>query len=69
MRPQQSFPGWDDAMRLVAPGDPTSSAISHRMHAEPGSTLAMPPAGRKRVHDEGVALIDAWIASLTSCDE
>ena len=67
---QPKHPGtdWDAAMRLLAPGAPERSAISHRMHAEPGTALAMPPLGRKRIHAEGIALIDAWIASLDSCD-
>lgn len=47
----------------VAPGDPDRSIMAHRMAStEPG--VAMPEVGRSLVHDEGVALIRAWIASM-----
>jgi uncharacterized repeat protein (TIGR03806 family) len=68
-QPTDPSTDWDAAMKLLVPGSPERSVISHRMHAEPGSALAMPPIGRKRLHAEGIALIDAWIASIDSCDE
>lgn len=47
----------------IAPGDPDRSIMVHRMSStEPG--VAMPEVGRSLVHDEGVALIREWIASL-----
>ncbi len=47
----------------IAPGDPDRSIMVHRMSStEPG--VAMPEVGRSMVHDEGVALIRAWISSL-----
>lgn len=44
------------------------STISLRVHAAPGSALAMPPTGRRRTDADGAALIDAWIASLAECE-
>ena len=47
--------------RLVAPGDPESSILVHRM-----STLAtgrMPPLATNIIHQEAVSLISSWIAS------
>ncbi|MDM7956227.1 SO2930 family diheme c-type cytochrome [Blastomonas sp.] len=47
----------------IAPGAPERSIMVHRMNStEPG--VAMPEVGRSLVHDEGVALIRSWIASL-----
>ncbi|MFN3474977.1 MAG: SO2930 family diheme c-type cytochrome [Blastomonas sp.] len=47
----------------IAPGVPERSIMVHRMNStEPG--VAMPEVGRSLVHDEGVALIRAWISSL-----
>lgn len=52
--------GYDFA---IAPGDPDHSIMIHRMAStEPG--IAMPEVGRSMVHEEGVALIRQWIASL-----
>ncbi|MDP3854439.1 SO2930 family diheme c-type cytochrome [Phenylobacterium sp.] len=47
----------------IAPGDPAASILLHRMKStEPG--VMMPELSRSLVHDEGVALIAAYIASL-----
>lgn len=47
----------------IAPGAPAQSIMIHRMSStEPG--VAMPEVGRSMVHDEGVALVRAWISSL-----
>ena len=47
----------------IAPGDPDASIIVHRMQStEPG--VMMPQFGRSVAHDEGVALIRAYIAAL-----
>jgi uncharacterized repeat protein (TIGR03806 family) len=51
--------------RLLAPGDPARSIISRRLHAL--DARRMPPIGKNVVDSEGVALIDAWIASLQAC--
>lgn len=47
----------------IAPGHPEQSILLHRMKsADPG--VMMPELGRSVVHDEGVALIADYIASL-----
>ncbi len=47
----------------IAPGDPDASIIVHRMaSSEPG--VMMPQFGRSVAHDEGVALIRAYIAAM-----
>lgn len=51
--------------RLVAPGDPSRSVISARMHTL-GATR-MPGLASAVVDADGVAVIDAWIAGLTAC--
>lgn len=52
--------GYDFA---IAPGHPEQSILIHRMQSvEPG--VAMPEVGRAMVHDEGVALVKAWIATM-----
>lgn len=48
----------------VHPGQPGSSIMLYRMDStEPG--IAMPELGRSLTDEQGVALIRAWIASLT----
>ena len=51
--------------RLIAPGDPSRSILSVRMHAL--DVYRMPPLGSSQVDVEGTELIDAWIASLQDC--
>jgi uncharacterized repeat protein (TIGR03806 family) len=47
----------------VVPGDPEASILLYRMQSlDPGAM--MPELGRSMVHDDGVALIRAWIAGL-----
>jgi uncharacterized repeat protein (TIGR03806 family) len=47
----------------IAPGDPDGSIVVHRMAStEPG--VMMPELSRSTVHDEGLALVRAYIASL-----
>jgi uncharacterized repeat protein (TIGR03806 family) len=47
----------------IAPGDPEGSIIVHRMAStEPG--VMMPELGRSTVHEEGLALVRAYVASL-----
>ena len=63
VHPSGAWPGHEDAL-LIAPGDPSRSLVSLRMHAT--DTSAMPP--RRRIADPvGVGLIDAWIRSLGGC--
>lgn len=52
--------GMDFAIR---PGRPDQSYMVYRMRStDPG--IAMPELGRSMVHDEGVALIEQWIAAM-----
>ncbi len=47
----------------IEPGRPDRSFMLYRMHStDPG--IAMPELGRGLVHDEGVALIEQWIAAM-----
>ncbi len=47
----------------IAPGHPEQSILLHRMASrEPG--VMMPQLGRSLVHDEGIALITAYIAGM-----
>jgi hypothetical protein len=47
----------------IAPGDPDGSIVVHRMAStEPG--VMMPELSRSTVHEEGLALVRAYIASL-----
>jgi len=47
----------------IYPGRPDDSILVYRMqHSDPA--IAMPELGRSTVHDEGVALIRDWIATL-----
>ena len=55
--------GAGDALVVIEPGDPAASILSFRMASdEPG--IAMPELGRALVHQEGVALIEAWITQM-----
>lgn len=47
----------------IVPGDPDASILVHRMASgEPG--VMMPQFGRTLPHDEGLALVRAWIAAM-----
>ena len=50
---------------IVAPGEPAQSVLSLRMHAT--DEQRMPQLGSLVHDDAGIALIDAWIESLTGC--
>ena len=52
--------------RLVAPGDLESSMVYYRITTEEFN-LRMPVLGRTVPHDEAIALVGAWINSLTDC--
>lgn len=48
---------------VIDPGHPERSILIYRMKStDPG--IAMPELGRATAHDEGVALLEAWIKSL-----
>jgi mono/diheme cytochrome c family protein len=50
---------------LIAPGAPMQSLVSRRIHAL--DAARMPPLASSLVDTAGVAVIDQWITSLTSC--
>lgn len=60
--------GWRDGTKLLAPGDPERSALWLRLSAPGDAAMAMPPLGRHEVHQIGVELVAAWIASLPGCE-
>ncbi|XXF78596.1 PQQ-dependent sugar dehydrogenase [Myxococcaceae bacterium GXIMD 01537] len=62
--PQQGSAGLTDPL-LVAPGDPSRSVLSARIHAL--DVWRMPPLGTRVVDAEGAAVVDAWITSLSVC--
>jgi len=66
--PVAAGPGTGDHIFDIVPGKPDDSILAFRLAATaPG--IRMPEAGRTLVHQEGVALIRDWIASLPgSCN-
>lgn len=62
--PEEGDLGIADA-RIVAPGDPSRSVLSARVHRRGADQ--MPPIGTNVVDDAGVAVLDAWITDLPSC--
>ena len=62
-RPTAAGRGAGDLLYDIVPGRPDESILIYRMEStDPG--VMMPELGRTIVHEEGVALIRAWIASL-----
>ena len=59
------YAGGREGSLLLTPGDPLLSLISRRLSSETGDK--MPPLGRRQVDTQAVAIIDAWIASMTTC--
>ena len=51
--------------RIVDPGSPETSVLSLRLHAE--GDERMPALGSLRHDEDGIALVDAWIAGLADC--
>ena len=51
-------------MFSIVPGQPDASILTFRM-ASSDPAVMMPELGRTLVHTEGLALIDAWVASLS----
>ena len=51
--------------RLIAPGDAARSVLVARMNRR--DVNAMPPVGSNVIDASGVALLTAWIDSLSSC--
>ncbi|HTK77315.1 MAG TPA: hypothetical protein VL371_18770, partial [Gemmataceae bacterium] len=63
--PEKGDLGTAGAMRIT-PGDHTKSLVSMRMHIRDPLTQ-MPQIGTNYIDTNGVAVIDEWIDSLTSC--
>ncbi|WP_435677831.1 hypothetical protein [Patiriisocius sp.] len=62
-----SVPGYQES-KLVDPGHPENSMLLFRISTNQ-EQYRMPLLGRRIVHEEGVALIEEWIASLDQiCD-
>jgi uncharacterized repeat protein (TIGR03806 family) len=60
----QGFPG--SLSKIVTPGNVERSMMYYRLNTI-DETYRMPLHGRTMLHDEGIALIAAWINSLTPC--
>ncbi|MDX1385143.1 MAG: hypothetical protein R3190_15935, partial [Thermoanaerobaculia bacterium] len=55
--------GSGDRLFGIVPGAPEESILIYRMLSlDPG--VMMPELGRRRVHEEGVALLEEWIAAM-----
>ncbi|MBN8432428.1 hypothetical protein JF535_16420 [Microbulbifer salipaludis] len=55
--------GSGDRLFAIVPGSPEDSILNFRVEStDPGAM--MPELGRSLVHEEGAALLDAWIASM-----
>ncbi len=62
-RPVAAGRGGGDHAFDIAAGRPQDSILVHRLRSiDPG--VAMPELGRATVHEEGVALLEAWIAGI-----
>ena len=62
-RPVAAGRGSGGRMFAIVPGAPDASILLHRMESnEPG--VMMPQFGRSVAHDEGVALVRAYIAGM-----
>ncbi len=55
--------GAGDLQYSIVPGDPDRSIIHYRLSSTKPDEM-MPELGRSLVHEEGVALVRAWISSL-----
>lgn len=64
-RPVAAGRGSGGMMFSITPGQPDASILVHRMESsEPG--IMMPQFGRSMVHEDGVALIRAWISAMSA---
>jgi uncharacterized repeat protein (TIGR03806 family) len=52
--------------RLVTPSDPSRSMVYYRLTTNE-TNLMMPYLGRTILHEEGAALVEQWINSVTDC--
>ena len=63
--PQSGDLGLGGGARIIAPGDAGSSVLPARMNRRDAN--GMPPLASNVVDAAGVALVQQWIASLTTC--
>ena len=64
----QDMAGFPSALgRIVTPGNINRSMLYHRLSSTDPAVM-MPLVGRTLVHEEGLALIEAWINSLGPCE-
>ncbi|RZJ30813.1 MAG: hypothetical protein EOO48_03950 [Flavobacterium sp.] len=61
----QDFP--DALSRIVTPGNIDKSMMYYRLNTT-NEAYRMPLHGRTIIHDEGIALAEAWINSLSPCN-
>ncbi|MBX2826723.1 MAG: cadherin-like domain-containing protein [Flavobacteriaceae bacterium] len=61
--PQTPIPGYDNS-KIITPGAPDDSVLFFRMETNE-ENYRMPLLGRTIQHEEGVALIEEWINSLS----
>lgn len=61
----QDFP--EAVSQIVTPGSIERSMMYYRLNTT-NETYRMPLHGRTVIHDEGIALVEAWINSLTPCN-
>ncbi len=64
-RPTAAGRGSGMALVVIEPGVPEQSILAYRMGSNEAG-IAMPELGRALVHEEGVALIEAWISEMDS---
>jgi uncharacterized repeat protein (TIGR03806 family) len=65
VQPQAGDLGIGSAARIIAPGSPASSVLVARIGRRDAS--GMPPLASSVVDAAGIALLETWIAGLTSC--
>ncbi|QBM17764.1 hypothetical protein MARI_18850 [Marinobacter sp. JH2] len=53
---------------VVVPGEPDSSIVSCRVGSADDPQKNMPPIAKSVVHEEGVALLNSWIANVVDDD-
>ena len=63
--PQSGDLGLGGGARIIAPGDAATSVLPARMNRRDAN--GMPPLASNLVDTAGVALVQQWIASLTTC--
>jgi hypothetical protein len=63
--PQSGDLGIGAAARIIAPGSAANSVLVARMNRR--DATAMPPLASATVDAQGVALVQQWINSITTC--